>query len=217
MNTNSEKLDDKKYIINPKSGRKILVGGKTYKQIMSENIIGVDNQQTGVIFTGETKEQAQEFKKGMKIHVGKNYVVKQRKNNIEISRRRIKRAEIIQKSQDLAIQLYNENKELFNDQMDSKTIQSIIKQLTTSKMIDPSFKNSTNALDIKLRYIVENTPDDSEDDESDSSDSEDEGDDDDLSTIEEDKDDLDTDEDVLKDTTGEIAELTKSVGDLQAS
>ena len=216
MNTNNEKLDDKKYIINPKSGRKILVGGKTYKQIMSENIIGVDNQQTGVIFTGETKEQAQEFKKGMKIHVGKNYVVKQRKNNIEISRRRIKRAEIIQKSQDLAIQLYNENKELFNDQMDSKTIQSIIKQLTTSKMIDPSFKNSTNALDIKLRYIVENTPDES-DDESDSSDSEDEGDDDDLSTIEEDQDDLDTDEDVLKDTTGEIAELTKSVGDLQAS
>ena len=217
MNTNNEKIDDKKYIINPKSGRKILVNGKTYKQLVNENIIGNDKQVEGIVYKGSTKEEANKFKSGMKIPVSKNHVVKVRGNNVEIHRRRLKRQEIVEKSQSLALTIYKENSSMFNDQMSPSEVQKIIKELTVSKMIQPNFKTSTDATDIRLRYIVEQEDfdDDTEDEYYSETDSEsDEGN---LSTIEENQDDLNTDEDVLKDTTGEIAELTKSVGDLQAS
>lgn len=123
------------FIKNPVTGRAIKVGGRIFNQLVSKNILKLpENDLTKVIYVGNNPETALAVKKSLNLSDGK-HSLKVRGNNIVQERRRVTKAEIQKKMQDVTLKIYHENASLFTDDMNVEQVGHLLQNLINEKIV----------------------------------------------------------------------------------
>jgi hypothetical protein len=166
---------------NPLTGRMINTTGKTFKQLLNKNILQLPQSDTSkVIFVGENPDNAMKIKNSLDVCEDKNHLLKTRGNKVCKARRVVSRDELQKKVQQVSIEVYKENKHLFNDNMDSQQISTILETLIKQRMVDSTKPSAPKTkLNKAFHYIVENIESDDNYDESEYYDTEEEDEDED--------------------------------------
>lgn len=127
------------YVKNPYTGRLIKKGSKTYKKLLSAQLLKEDYVQKpdNTIMETESSSDAQHMQ--MKINkaaVGKNKVVTRRGTKVLTAQRRPKQSEVIDRVSDLAMQSVLEQKEhILEQNMTDAELDEYIKHIIQKKLV----------------------------------------------------------------------------------
>lgn len=121
---------------NPITGRYISTTSKVFKKLVNQNILKLENDNTSrVIYVGANKKEALKVKQRLKMDDSTKHKLFARNNKVLRVRRRPNDNETRSYTQEKAIEVYRKNKDLFNDDMSTAEIQSILKRLIDEEMI----------------------------------------------------------------------------------
>jgi hypothetical protein len=156
---NIERTDKGDYIKNPVTGRKILVGSAVYNKLVKANLLKVDVNDLGrVIYKADTEDEAKNA--FSKLQVGTNLVKDRKGNTVRSKARTMKISEMSQKIKDITLQVYELNKEKFNEDMSPQEVQDLIKKLVDNALVseEPQYQ----PLKKTIQYVIEQEESDDE-------------------------------------------------------
>ena len=125
------------HIKNPATNRYIKIGGRVYREMVRNNLLGLDSSEgkNKVVFEGESREEIAAIgdtvkKYEEKINPSSNNKYYAKRNNKVFERKRsIGRVELTNDIQKRCLKLYLENKDLFNTEMSKDRIEGILNDL----------------------------------------------------------------------------------------
>ena len=151
----------KTHIKNPETNRLIRIGGRTYNDLVRNNLLKINKNEVDnkVVFEGETKEELDTVGGTIKEYEtklnppSKNKYYAQRGNKIVERKKTISRVELTNDIQRRCLDLYLKHKHLFTNEMKKEEIQSVLNQLLHKDLagMDTSVKKKT-------KYVVGKTP-----------------------------------------------------------
>ena len=147
---------------NPLTGRFIKIGSALFKKLVRTNIIDSgDFEENNVIYKGLDAEKVlNRLNKGA-LNIPKGKVVYATNGKIMTRNKRVTKEEIRQKTQEIGMQIYQENPSRFVGLSVQQT-RELINQLVSQKLVDPNFKESKVVKD--MNYVIDHIdPDTSED------------------------------------------------------
>jgi len=155
-------------ILNLETNRWIKVGGAVYNKLINKRILRVKSDKSIVFYNG-TQEKALSLKKDLKnADLPPNTELIARNGMLSTRQRNIKKQEINDHVQKIALEVYYENRDRIDPDLPTDEIQRLLRPLINQRLINeatlPSRK--TTVLTKSVRYLLENLPEDSESDSS---------------------------------------------------
>lgn len=136
------KLDSRTHVVNPETGRIILIGGRKYNSLVKNKLLKIpeDKVENKVIYETDTTEEmklvaplVKEIKPVEEAVAPIKYLA-QRNNKMYERKKTTTRLDLTNKVQKRTLELYFENKDLFDDDMEQEEIQEILNYLLHKDM-----------------------------------------------------------------------------------
>ena len=155
-------------ILNLTTNRWIKVNGAVYNKLINQRILKVKTDQTIVFYRG-TQEKALQLKKDLKgADLPPNTELIARNGMLSTRQRNVKKQEIAEHIQKIAIEVYNDNKDRIDPNLPTDEIQRLLRPLINQRLINEATlpPRKTTVISKSVKYLLENLQSDSDSDSS---------------------------------------------------